>query len=331
MAVQVCVVGGGVVGLSVAACLLNTYRESVVVTVMADKYPPNTKASDVAGGAVIPPILGTVDKALVSRVRASIRHYHSLCHSSEPSGVISTSGTYVKPDYAPCKDIWFKDLVSNYNPLKGTDKQTAHFTTFNIDMTEYGPYLINLIKSQGGVFVNKTINSLTELNSFHVIVNCAGLGSRQLACDDTVYGSKGLIVTVDAPWINEFYTEAGNHDGRTYIYPQSSTVALGGRNDANHEDTMIIDEQVQYIIDRCSKVMPSLKMAKIVKVKAGIRPMRKGGVRLERDESMVNGSVVIHNYGHGAEGVMLSWGCAEEVGNIIGQSFGLNKKLYSKL
>ena len=46
----------------------------------------------------------------------------------------------------------------------------------------------------------------------------------------------------------------------------------------------------------------------------GLRPGRPAG-RLEAET--VEGAVVVHNYGHGGEGVMLSWGCAAEAVDLL--------------
>ena len=46
----------------------------------------------------------------------------------------------------------------------------------------------------------------------------------------------------------------------------------------------------------------------------GLRPSRYE-LRLELE--LINGRKVIHNYGHGGAGVTLSWGCADEVANIV--------------
>ncbi len=49
-----------------------------------------------------------------------------------------------------------------------------------------------------------------------------------------------------------------------------------------------------------------------VKMIAGLRPYRKGGIRMER-ESISSSLVLWHNYGHGGAGITLSWGTAEHV------------------
>ncbi len=49
---RVAIVGAGVIGLSVGLCLLEQYSKEVDVTIMADKFSPET-TSDSAGGIII--------------------------------------------------------------------------------------------------------------------------------------------------------------------------------------------------------------------------------------------------------------------------------------
>ena len=46
----------------------------------------------------------------------------------------------------------------------------------------------------------------------------------------------------------------------------------------------------------------------------GLRPSRKGNVRLEWDPVW---PCVLHNYGHGGSGVTFSWGCAIEASAMV--------------
>ena len=48
---------------------------------------------------------------------------------------------------------------------------------------------------------------------------------------------------------------------------------------------------------------------RILKTLVGLRPYRTGGYRLS--EETINGKNLVHNYGHGGDGVSLSWGCAQ--------------------
>jgi glycine/D-amino acid oxidase-like deaminating enzyme len=60
---------------------------------------------------------------------------------------------------------------------------------------------------------------------------------------------------------------------------------------------------------------PNLADDQIVRTVAGIRPYRRGGPRLEREE--LGGKTVVHNYGHGGAGYTLSWGSAEVVAELL--------------
>jgi hypothetical protein len=68
--------------------------------------------------------------------------------------------------------------------------------------------------------------------------------------------------------------------------------------------------------DHHRDIFPALKNAEIdatEPVRVGLRPFRRGGVRLEAEA----GTRIVHNYGHGGSGVTLSWGCALEVAEHV--------------
>lgn len=61
--------------------------------------------------------------------------------------------------------------------------------------------------------------------------------------------------------------------------------------------------------------VPDLSEANILRFKAGIRPCRHGGLRLETERlgSYAGGKIVVHNYGHGGCGVTIGLGTGDEV------------------
>jgi D-amino-acid oxidase len=61
--------------------------------------------------------------------------------------------------------------------------------------------------------------------------------------------------------------------------------------------------------------IPDLGDEAILRFVAGLRPYRKAGLRIEREER--GGKHVIHAYGHGGAGVTLSWGTAREVARLV--------------
>jgi len=61
--------------------------------------------------------------------------------------------------------------------------------------------------------------------------------------------------------------------------------------------------------------VPDLSDARILRAVAGIRPCRRGGLRLESER--VGGKTIVHNYGHGGCGVTLALGCAESAADRV--------------
>lgn len=62
------------------------------------------------------------------------------------------------------------------------------------------------------------------------------------------------------------------------------------------------------IKERINLIPPNFSDTNLLGYKAGLRPCRKTGVRL--DESIIRGKRIIHNYGHGGGGVSLAPGYA---------------------
>ena len=53
----------------------------------------------------------------------------------------------------------------------------------------------------------------------------------------------------------------------------------------------------------------------VVRHNVGLRPLREGGARLEKEN--IDGVWTIHNYGHGGYGYQSSYGCSKEVMGLM--------------
>jgi len=95
-----------------------------------------------------------------------------------------------------------------------------------------------------------------------------------------------------------------------YAIPRTNDCVFGGTNELS--DNLAADPATtSRIVAECSRVL-KIDKPSILAERVGLRPFRKSGVRLERDQ-LRDGRTVIHNYGHGGAGFTLSWGCAREV------------------
>jgi D-amino-acid oxidase len=190
------------------------------------------------------------------------------------------------------------------------------FTAPLVDMPAYLGYLQRRLAAAGGAVEVRRVGSLDEATAAAgVVVNCAGVGARELVGDRQVVPVRGQVVVVENPGIEEFFAEdPGRSPEMTYYLPHGQTVVLGGI--AEHGDwRREPDRDTAYaILARCAAVEPSLRGARVLDHRVGLRPARPS-VRLEQER--VGGTRVLHNYGHGGSGVTLSWGCAADVATLV--------------
>jgi D-amino-acid oxidase len=160
------------------------------------------------------------------------------------------------------------------------------------------------------------ISSLDELaGDARVIINCVGLGARDLVGDASMQPIRGQVVRVRNPGLDRFVLDEENPEGVTYIVPRSHDCILGGTAEEGEWDLEPDPKTAKGILRRCTQLEPRLAGAEVLEHKVGLRPGRPA-IRLEREEGP-NRVPVVHNYGHGGSGITLSWGCAEETLSLV--------------
>lgn len=190
------------------------------------------------------------------------------------------------------------------------------FRSYVADMRFYLGYLQKHFESLGGTISHANFTVLEEAFSHApIVVNCAGLGAGALAGDGSVCPARGVVLVVSPKVTNECFSDNASADSLTYIIPRRDCVVLGGTYNENHAELSATEEEVAEIFKRCCVLHPPLAQTKIEHVKVGLRPVRPS-VRLER-ETRKDGGILVHNYGHGGSGVTISWGCAEEVVELL--------------
>src|SRR5262249_35196248 len=126
---------------------------------------------------------------------------------------------------------------------------------------------------------------------------------------------RGPKIVVENPGIDTFLIEGPPGPEGTSYHPHGDIVVLGGSVRESDDTTPDPDEQAA-IIARCSALEPRLRDARVLEHRVGLRPARPD-VRLEAEARA--GTRIVHNYGHGALGVTLAWGCAREAAQLLMQ------------
>lgn len=351
----VLVIGAGVSGLTCALCLR---QRGFSVTVVAKDFAP--RITSVVAGALWewPPAVCGYHHDQVSLARSkdwcmvSYERFAELAR--EPAtGVFMRPATFyfkrpVREDpgnLAKMEELRPKVRgfvhdpalieANGVNRAFGLRDAYAHLAPM-VDTDAYMAWLLGEVTHAGCRVVERGISgSLKDQEQdlrrrFHAdaIVNCSGLGSRELA-GDPMFPLRGALIRVrndgrSMPRIVQAHCVS--HDESTdtqdivFIVPRGEDrLVLGGLAEPDEWGLDVgIDDYapIRSMFDRCVDFMPALRNAEIdaaEPIRVGLRPFRKQNVRLDREP----GTRIIHNYGHGGAGVTFSWGCAHEVADAV--------------
>jgi D-amino-acid oxidase len=307
---QILVIGAGVAGLSSA---LRLAEAGHAVQIWARERPPET-TSAVAAAIWYPYRAEPADRVRVW-AGATLREFVRL--SADPStGIVLRDGLELFRD-AVDDPPWasvvpgFRRAVPGELPPGYTDGYAMRLPV--IDMPVYLRWLEGRVLASGAGITQRTIHSLGEISrEADAVVNCTGLGARDLCHDHDLFGVRGQVIVVEAPAVSEFRLDDATI---TYIIPRLHDVVLGGTAEEHVYDTGIDAASAASIRAHCERLNPLLSTAPARAHKVGIRPCRST-VRLELEHE--DGTRIVHNYGHGGAGVTLSWGCADEVASLCG-------------
>jgi D-amino-acid oxidase len=169
-----------------------------------------------------------------------------------------------------------------------------------VPLVPMGPHLDAL--GAGLAVEHRYVQHLAELDG--LVVNCTGLGARALTGDNALVAVRGQVVHVRAPAGTPCVCD---EDALVYVLPRPDVCVVGGSAEHGDEDLAPREAQTASILANATRLVPALRDAPVVGARVGLRPVRDGGPRVQREGD------VIHCYGHGGSGLTLSHGCASEV------------------
>ncbi|MGH2544866.1 MAG: FAD-dependent oxidoreductase [Ardenticatenaceae bacterium] len=309
---RVLVIGGGVSGLTSARLLLEAGWE---VTVAAREWAPQIVSSVAA--AVWQPFQVAHSRANEWALR-SLHYFYELARNPATGVRIARGRQFHR---ALAEPVTWAEYLKVYRPLVADELPEGYTCGYEfeapiIETPKYMQWLLDGVTLRGATLVTREVQSLDQvLPEWPLVVNCSGLGARELIGDETMVPIRGQIVRVAPGLVDTFLFDEEEADQPTYIIPRADGTILGGTALHGDWDTTIRPATTEQIRARARRLVPAVADVEILDVLVGLRPGRPT-ICLEAER--FGPSRVIHNYGHGGAGFTLSWGCAEEVVRLAG-------------
>ncbi|KIW00468.1 uncharacterized protein PV09_07992 [Verruconis gallopava] len=358
---NIVVIGAGVAGLTTALLLSKNPNYSIVVAAKDMPGDYNIEYASPWAGANYMPVsvrgtqLAEYDKNTWGPLEDLARNHPEAGVHFQECEIHSRSkdtGTATAEWFAELlsPDPWFKDVVPNFRKLKrselgpGVDQVTA-FTSVCINTAIYLPWLVSQCLKRGVVFKRAVFKHISDATSpqlhpgkkVDLVVNCTGLGASRLGGveDKTVFPARGQIVVVrnDAGKMMDVSGTDDGDDEACYVMTRAAGggTILGGSYQKNNWESQPDPNLAVRIMQRAIKLCPQLTDGKgiehldIIRHGVGLRPVREGGTRVERE--CIDGIQVVHNYGAGGAGYQSSYGCAAAAVKLVDEAFLPKAKL----
>ncbi|GLF98420.1 FAD-dependent oxidoreductase [Streptomyces yaizuensis] len=313
---EVIVVGGGVSGLTTAVVLAERGHRVRVWT----REPAELTTSSVAGGLWWPYRIEPKEQVARWAVE-SLGVYEEYAADPGTTGVRLVGG--VLAGQGPGTLGPWAAAVAGLRAAR-TDELPAGHTEGVwarvplVDMPVHLAWLRQRLRAAGGTVLTRTVTSLAEpLAAARTVVNCTGLGARELADDPGVRPVRGQLVLVENPGIEEWYSLVDDVESKsTYLLPQPGRLILGGTAEEDDWRTAPDPATAAEIVARCARRWPQVTGARVLDHRVGLRPARPAGVRIAA-EPRPGGGLLVHNYGHGGAGVTVAWGCARAAAALV--------------
>src|SRR6266481_4329964 len=177
---------------------------------------------------------------------------------------------------------WAKPFVISTEVEKSLTVFSSGFS-INVplmDTTIYLDYLAKRFQKAGGS-INESVHfeKLEDIDpKFDLLINCAGIGARELVRDLDLEPHRGQVAIV--PKIDKMKCAiVCDDDPLMYAIPRTNDCVFGGTNEVS--DNLEADPvTTKAIVSECAQVL-KMESPRVLRERVGLRPFRKSGVRLE--------------------------------------------------
>jgi D-amino-acid oxidase len=324
---DVAIVGAGIAGLTTASRLLD---RGVSVALHAERRAPRL-ASAVAP-AMFTPFAGSDVARSRGWAEVSLETFRALA-AREGARAGVRFGPFREYCYQAPGPRPFADL-SDERPASDAPAGFAAVLDSvrpHVDTTVHLAWLEARVRALGGRFVDERVDALASLfeRGYRVIVNCAGVGARDLARDPNVRAMRGLVMHArPVPGLVRSVHDDAPGGAVTYVFVYEEHVVLGSTYERDVWDETFDDAAAEAILERCRALVRVDGCVRwrelgteVIDRRVGLRPARGTGERTEEIrldvEHVAPGRALVHHYGHGRSGISLAWGTSAEVAERV--------------
>jgi D-amino-acid oxidase len=310
---NVLILGAGVSGLTTALKLLQAAHKVTIWSKEPDGDFPSTSSN---AYAMWVPVKIDSDPRVERWADESFSEFEKLSHS--PSTGVAMKEIFVLRQTH--EEPWYAKKLACFRHARAeeisADYKDAHVLDAApvIDPPVYLSWLRKEVLAAGGSFVQRTVENFSDCPSeYSAIINCTGLGARQLVGDKELHPERVQVVKIKSNGFDKVVIDDEGPNKRACIVPHDDYIKLGAVFDGEKESLEVDDTLTKDILERCSRMVPGFKaeLADVLSVARALRPER-ALTRVEV-EKLADGRSVVHNYGHDGMGYILSHGIAAEI------------------
>jgi D-amino-acid oxidase len=311
------IVGAGVSGLS---CGIRLLEDGHDVTIVARERPRDT-TSAVAGAIWFPYRVAPNDRT-GPWAYASYERFAQLAEAdANGAGPVTMVEVTMLYGERLAEEPWWSAAVPGERiratpagelPPDYADGRSAFVPCIVAPL--YLDWLWDRYTALGGRFEERGLERLGDAPG-DAVVDCAGVGASALNGDTDLKPVRGQVAYVRTRDPLRFMCDDEGPNALAYVLPRPDVVVLGGTAEEGDTEPRPREDTTREILVKTRRLQPELEHATYVGAAVGFRPGRSA-VRLER-ATLPDERTVVHDYGHGGSGFTLSWGCADEVAELL--------------
>ncbi|KAI3405532.2 hypothetical protein KGF56_001550 [Candida oxycetoniae] len=356
---HIVVVGAGILGLTTALTLCESLSSDYQITVIA-RWGPHNPTMDASltmsneytspwAGAHFRPFPSATQKDYfeMKMTRETMKYFKKVSQTNPESSIRFVQGI----EYLQNPSDLYKNCAPGYceemsNFAQFSDPRGflgVKYDTWIVNSAIYLQYLYRKLLVEHSVkFITAELNSLQDINKFvfgrPIIVNCSGTGLNYYGGNDPKYipvRGQTLLINPpkECPYMDKTITYQLADGSWIFVIPRplNGGIILGGTKQVGDTCLKIRESDSKHLLQLGKKYFPDLMKATpsgekyfdIIRINVGLRPMRRGGLKVDLEKH--NGQFVVNNYGAGGMGYELSYGSSLKVLELVNSAITKSK------